>query len=248
MLIRSSAAARESVEEVEHAAAPASGTATASARGSMPGIGTNDSSRNRISAPSVNEQALLELGGLGEAGPRQMLAASCSAADAMRDDSLKRKRPKAATRHASTPLIRGSEAIHSPLAEASCARKDESGLRLRLGRRDLVGLVVDAGEARLALLGGGLLGADTVSMTSTLPPAFSTASIAPFDAPATVKLSLAVSSPLPSRRTPSWPPRARPAAFSAAWSSAPLASSFRRRSASGSRRGSPRHSPWRRCC
>ena len=61
--------------------------------------------------------------------------------------------------------------------------------------------------------------AGTTWITSTLPPAFSTASLAPFDAPATVKLSLAVSSPLPSRRTPSLPPRARPAAFSAAWSS-----------------------------
>ena len=64
------------------------------------------------------------------------------------------------------------------------------------------------------------------SITSTLPPAFSTASIAPFDAPATLKLTLVVSSPLPSRRTPSLPPRARPAAFSAAWSSVPLASSL----------------------
>ena len=37
---------------------------------------------------------------------------------------------------------------------------------------------------------------------------------------------LAVSSPLPSRRTPSLPPRARPAAFSAAWSIVPSAFSL----------------------
>ena len=48
----------------------------------------------------------------------------------------------------------------------------------------------------------------------------------PSTTPATVKLSLAVNSPLPSRRTPSLPPRARPAALSAAWSIVALASSL----------------------
>ena len=43
-------------------------------------------------------------------------------------------------------------------------------------------------------------------------------------APATVKLSFVVSSPFASRRTPSLPPRARFAAFSAAWSSVAPAS------------------------
>src|SRR6185436_1219700 len=52
------------------------------ATGSMPGTGTNDSSRNRISAPSVNHSrflssvALLKLASV-------MLDASCSAADAI---------------------------------------------------------------------------------------------------------------------------------------------------------------------
>src|SRR4029077_19417331 len=58
--------------------------------------------------------------------------------------------------------------------------------------------------------------AGTISITSTDPPAFSIASRAPFDTPATLNDSLAVSSPLPSRRTPFLPPRATPAAFSAA--------------------------------
>src|SRR4030095_5448385 len=53
------------------------------------------------------------------------------------------------------------------------------------------------------------------SMPSILPPAFSTASRADFDTPATLKLALALNSPLPSQRTPSLPPRARPAAFRA---------------------------------
>ena len=58
--------------------------------------------------------------------------------------------------------------------------------------------------------------AGTISGTVTEPPAFSTASRAEAETPATVKFSAEVSSPLPSRRTPSLPPRARPAAFSAA--------------------------------
>src|SRR5580704_15772492 len=39
--------------------------------------------------------------------------------------------------------------------------------------------------------------------TVTLPPAFSTAAIADFEAPATVSSTLALIAPLPSRRTPS---------------------------------------------
>jgi hypothetical protein len=51
-------AARESVEEVEDAALLRL-EQEASARGSMPGIGTNDSKRNRTSAPSVNHSRFL---------------------------------------------------------------------------------------------------------------------------------------------------------------------------------------------
>src|SRR6187402_3152936 len=54
------------------------------------------------------------------------------------------------------------------------------------------------------------------TISSIAPPAFSTAATAPFDAPATLNESLLLNSPLPSRRTPSLPPRATPAAWRAA--------------------------------
>src|SRR4029077_17125588 len=59
----------------------------------------------------------------------------------------------------------------------------------------------------------------------TEPPAFSTASTADFDAPNTSKFTLALSSPLPRRRTPSLARRIRPALTSAAASTAAEASS-----------------------
>ena len=56
----------------------------ASARGSMPGIGTNDSRRNSTSAPSVNHSRFLSSVAL-EKLASEILAASCSAADAIDD-------------------------------------------------------------------------------------------------------------------------------------------------------------------
>src|SRR5918997_1056363 len=52
------------------------------ATGSIPGTGTNDSSRNRISAPSVNHSRFLSSVALAKFA-RLMLEASCSAADAI---------------------------------------------------------------------------------------------------------------------------------------------------------------------
>src|SRR3954447_23637059 len=52
------------------------------ATGSMPGTGTNDSSRNRISAPRVNHSRFLSSVALAKLA-RLMLEASCSAADAI---------------------------------------------------------------------------------------------------------------------------------------------------------------------
>src|SRR5579872_1330791 len=62
------------------------------------------------------------------------------------------------------------------------------------------------------------------SISSIEPPAFSTASRAPFDTPATLNASLALSSPFPRSRTPSLPPRARPATLRLSWSRVPLVS------------------------
>ena len=55
----------------------------ASARGSIPGIGTNDSSRNSTSAPRVNQSRFLSSVAF-EKVESEILAASCSAADAIR--------------------------------------------------------------------------------------------------------------------------------------------------------------------
>ncbi len=52
------------------------------ADGSMPGIGTNDSSRNRISAPSVNHRRFLSSVAF-EKFASEIFDASCSAADAI---------------------------------------------------------------------------------------------------------------------------------------------------------------------
>src|SRR4029077_793085 len=58
----------------------------------------------------------------------------------------------------------------------------------------------------------------------TEPPAFSTAATADLEAPYNSKLALALSSPLPSRRTPSLARRINPALISAAESMAAAAS------------------------
>ena len=50
--------------------------------GSMPGMGTNDSKRNRTSAPSVNHKRVLSSVAL-EKLASEILAANCSAADAI---------------------------------------------------------------------------------------------------------------------------------------------------------------------
>ena len=58
------------------------------ARGSMPGMGTNDRKRNRTSAPNVNHRRFLSSVAL-EKPARLILAASCSAADAIDDPVIK---------------------------------------------------------------------------------------------------------------------------------------------------------------
>ena len=52
------------------------------ATGSMPGTGTNDSNRNRISAPIVNHSRFLSSVAFWKFA-NEMLEASCSAADAI---------------------------------------------------------------------------------------------------------------------------------------------------------------------
>src|SRR5665213_447266 len=59
----------------------------------------------------------------------------------------------------------------------------------------------DAEISHRAVSSGSFFAAGAV--TVTVPPAFSTAAIAAFDAPATVKLTVAVNSPLANRRMPS---------------------------------------------
>ncbi len=54
------------------------------ARGSMPGMGTNDSNRNRTSAASVNHRRFLSSVALAKLAS-EILAANCSAADAIDD-------------------------------------------------------------------------------------------------------------------------------------------------------------------
>ena len=78
------AAAREGVEEVEHAALLRLEQRRHARADRCPGIGTNDSKRNRISAPSVNHRRFLSSVALAKLA-RLMLAASCSAADAIDD-------------------------------------------------------------------------------------------------------------------------------------------------------------------
>ena len=78
--------------------------------------------------------------------------------------------------------------------------------------------------------------------------AFSTAAIADFEAPATSMVSLAFSSPLPSRRTPSRTRRRRPAATSAARRPSCRRPGAWPRSPAAGGRGSPRRSRGGRCC
>src|SRR5207249_10242508 len=92
------------------------------------------------------------------------------------------------------------------------------------------------GAARLpARFGFGGASAAARPLTTTLPPAASTASIAAFDAPATSIVSAALSFPLANRRMPSPGRRNTPAATSLPASTAPSAVSLPASSACCSR-------------
>src|SRR5436190_17535983 len=94
-----------------------------SARGSMPGMGTNDSSRNSTSAPSVNHSRFLSSVAL-EKLASEILEASCSAADAIDNPTEK---IQAATGLSPPPpdIVTGS-LLRSPLSRERlkpCSRR-----------------------------------------------------------------------------------------------------------------------------
>src|SRR5947207_3680789 len=118
------------------------------AAGSMPGTGTNDSSRNRINAPSVNHSLFLSSAAFWKFA-NVMLEASCSAADAIYKNPRK---------------TNGGVRLQAPAADIVAQRRL---LSARLGR---VG-----GEPRLtdlALLGRGelrrILALDQLDRTADL--------------------------------------------------------------------------------
>ena len=75
-------AAREHVEQAEHAAGRAAGSSAAAPRGRCRAAGCRCRAGRRSSAPSVNQMRFFSSSALAIA-PKLMLAASCSAADAI---------------------------------------------------------------------------------------------------------------------------------------------------------------------
>ncbi len=167
--------------------------------------GRIDAGQRDVGAEAVDQQraerepdALLQLLGLGERRELR-LAASCSAAE-----TIAAQLPCPAS-------WRPHQICRAPLAS-------------RLG----VGLI-DGGHQASALASlpcGALRAFGFGARIFTEPPAFSTAATADFDAPHTAKSTLALSSPLPSSRTPSLARRSRPALTSAAASTGAVGSSL----------------------
>ena len=139
-----------------------------------------------------------------EKAPKFMLAASCSAADAMLSDP-----------HPAGTRMRALDAGVNFSRSPGESRTHFQRPRRRTGRsRPSPGLRLRSQPRRLG---------DRRRLTTTLPPAASTAAIAASRAPATSIVSAAFSSPLASRRTPSPARRSMPAATSVAASTGPSA-------------------------
>src|SRR4051794_18910169 len=144
----------------------------ASERGSMPGSGTKESSRNTTKAPRVNQRRFLRSVAFAKFA-RLRLEAICSAADAIRCSLSRWPSYRPWLRHCEE---RSDEAIQ-PASEAALDCFAPLAMTAGLEPQALRFLT-------LFFLAAALSAAETVSISSTEPPAASTAPPAPPAPPA----------------------------------------------------------------